>query len=63
MASVRYKDEAGLLAGSGDPDREYVEKVLPGKMAYNLESLRKFGLYGDLKVMMLTVREVFGRGD
>lgn len=63
VASVRYKDEAELLAGSGDPDRTYVERVLPGKMRYNLKSLETFGLWEDVKVMALTVREVFGRED
>lgn len=61
VASVYYKDEAQLLAGSGDPDRAYVERVLPGKMRYNLKSLETFGLWEDVKVMALTVREVFGR--
>lgn len=61
VASVYYKDEAQLLAGSEDPDRTYVERVLPGKMRYNLKSLETFGIWEDVKVMALTVREVFGR--
>lgn len=60
-ASVHYKDEADLLKGCEDPDQVYVEKILPGKMRYNLESLRKFGLPEELKVIVLTVWEVFGR--
>ena len=60
-ASIHYKDEAILLEGSADPDSVYVAKVLPGKMRYNLESLKKFGLWEDLKEMVLTVLEVFGR--
>lgn len=60
-ASVYYKDEAELLAGSADPDRAYVEKILPGKMKHNLESVKKFGVWEEVKVMALTVREVFGK--
>lgn len=60
-ASVYYKDEAELLAGSTDPDRTYVEKILPGKMKYNLESVKKFGVWEEAKVLALTVREVFGK--
>ena len=44
-ASIRYKDEADLLSGAEDVDRIYIEKVLPGKMEYNLESIRRFGLF------------------
>ena len=60
-ASIYYKDEADLLEECEDPERVYVERILPGKMKYNLESLRRFGLMEDLKVMALTVREVFGK--
>lgn len=60
-ASVYYKDEADLLEGCEDPDRVYIEMILPGKMKYNLESLRRFGLFEDLKVMILTLKEVFGK--
>lgn len=60
-ASIYYKDEADLLEECENPERVYVERILPGKMKYNLESLRRFGLMEDLKVMALTVREVFGK--
>ena len=59
--NIYYKDEADLLEECEDPERVYVERILPGKMKYNLESLRRFGLMEDLKVMALTVREVFGK--
>lgn len=58
-ASIHYKDEAVLLEGSIDPAEVYVEKILPAKMKYNLEALKKFGLWEDLKVMVLTLLEVF----
>lgn len=40
-ASIRYKDEAKLLDAADDVDRVYVEKVLPSKMRYNLESIEQ----------------------
>ena len=54
-ASIRYKDEADLLSGAEDVDRIYIEKVLPGKMEYNLESIRRFGLFRELKTMIRTL--------
>lgn len=62
-ASVYYKDEADLMEGCEDPDKIYVEMILPGKMEYNLESLKRFGVLEDLKVMILTLKEVFGKGE
>ncbi len=57
-ASIEYKDEDRLLDGAADPDTVYVEQVLPGKMAYNLQSIRNFSLLGDLKTMVRTVTAV-----
>ena len=41
-ASIRYKDEDKLLNAADDVDNVYVEKVLPEKMKWNLESIRRF---------------------
>ncbi len=60
-ASIRYKDEADLLDAANDVDRVYVEQVLPEKMKYNLESLRKFSFWGDIKTMVRTVLAVLGK--
>ena len=58
-ASIRYKDEAKLLDASDDVDRVYVEKVLPSKMRYNLESIEKFSFARELGIMIRTVIAVF----
>ena len=39
-------------------DETYVQQVLPGKMAYNLESIRRFGLGQELLTMLRTVKAV-----
>ena len=40
-------------------DDAYVQKVLPEKMAYNLEYIKEFGFFKDIKIMIKTVIEVF----
>ena len=60
-ASIRYKDEAELLDAAEDVDQVYVKKVLPGKMKYNLESIRKFSFVGELATMVRTVLAVLGK--
>ncbi len=60
-ASICYKDEAELLEGAEDVDRVYVEQVLPGKMKYNLESLRKFSFLDGITTMFRTVVVVIGK--
>ena len=54
-ASIKYKDEAELLDKADDVDKVYVEKVLPEKMKYNLESIRKFSFIHDIGTMIKTV--------
>ena len=58
IASILYKDEAELLENASDPDKTYVEEILPEKMKYNLQSIRDFSLINDLKTMFATVGAV-----
>ena len=60
-ASILYKDEAKLLDGAKNVDDVYVEKVLPGKMYYNLRSIEKFSFWGDIGTMFKTVFAVLGK--
>lgn len=60
-ASIRYKDEAKLLDAADDVDYVYVETVLPEKMKYNLESIRKFNFVSDIITMLWTVGAVLGK--
>lgn len=60
-ASIRYKDEAELLDAADDVDKVYIEQVLPGKMKYNLESIRGFSFFGEIATMFRTVFAVLGK--
>lgn len=60
-ASIRYKDEAELLDVATDVDKVYVNDVLPGKMRYNLESIKKFGFWREILTMFRTVFAVLGK--
>ena len=54
-ASIKYKDEADLLDKADVVDKVYIEKVLPEKMKYNLESIKQFNFLQDIKTMIKTV--------
>lgn len=60
-ASIRYKDEAELLDLADDVDRAYIEKVLPEKMKYNLQSIKNFCFVIDVHVMIKTLCAVLGK--
>jgi len=39
LASIRYRNENDVLAAASDPDRAYIEQVIPDKLAIDLEYL------------------------
>ena len=62
-ASIRYKDEDRLLDGAEDMDRVYVDEVLPGKMKFNLQSVRQFNFWRDIETMWRTAFAVAGTAE
>lgn len=60
-ASIRYKNEDKLLIAADDVDQVYVEEVLPAKMTWNLESIRRFRFLREILTMFRTVFAVLGK--
>lgn len=54
-ASILYKDESELLDKAENADEVYINEVLPAKMKYNLEAIKKFSFFGDIKTIFRTV--------
>lgn len=54
-ASIKYKDEDRLLEKADNVDDVYVGEVLPGKMKYNLESIKRFSFFREIGTMIRTV--------
>lgn len=59
FASVHYRDEGTLLALAADPEREYIDVILPSKLRYALHYVDNLTMADDLKVLGLTLRTVF----
>ena len=58
VASIAYKDEDQLLQNAQNVDEVYINEVLPGKMAWNLKSIKEFSFLQDIKTMVDTVLAV-----
>lgn len=58
-ASISFSKEEEYLAGAEDPEKMYLEQILPQKMVQNLRYIENFSLMGDLKIMWETIRTVF----
>lgn len=62
LASISFKDEDEMLdvyiSQGMTADDAYLQKVLPEKMQYNLEYMKRFGFWEDVKLMLKTVESV-----
>lgn len=61
LASIYYKDESRLLDSAEDVDAVYIERILPGKMKYNLRELDCVGAGHDLRILVMTVFAALGK--
>ena len=54
-ASLAHLDEAALLAAASDPERDYIERVLPAKLAAAVAYSQQATLASDLRLLARTV--------
>jgi lipopolysaccharide/colanic/teichoic acid biosynthesis glycosyltransferase len=60
-ASLAHIDEAALLAAASDPEREYIERILPRKLALQADYAARATLWSDLVVLGRTLRLLLSR--
>jgi succinoglycan biosynthesis protein ExoA len=58
-ASIRYRHESELLKTVADPERTYIEEILPDKIRINLEYASHRNLLHDCGVILRTVGALF----
>lgn len=59
-AALEFLDEAAQLARAADPEREYIEAILPRKVQLAADYAAQASLWGDLGVLGRTVRRLVG---
>ena len=59
-ASILYRSENDVLAQAEDPERAYLEQVLPEKLRLYVDYVRNRSFWGDVKIILMTLR-VIGR--
>ncbi len=55
MASIAYKNENELLAKSADPEKTYIEEVMPEKLKLNMVYIDDPSLINYLKIIFKTI--------
>ena len=54
-ASIAYRNENDLLAGAVDPEKMYIETIMPDKIELNMKYLREISPLADLRLILKTV--------
>ena len=54
-ASIRYVNENALLAASADPEKTYIEEIMPDKLSLNMQYIDEQSLWVDMKIMLRTL--------
>lgn len=60
-ASIRFKDENDILGDATEPERTYVEEILPIKLNYYVRYVNERSFALDLKIIFFTAFAVFNR--
>lgn len=58
IASIKYRNENELLEKADDPDKTYIEIIMPDKLKYNLEYIDKASFVYDIKLIFMTFKEI-----
>ncbi|MDX9919491.1 MAG: sugar transferase [Paludibacter sp.] len=58
-ASIEYADENTLLGESDNPEKLYIEQILPHKIDLNMKYINNIGVKEYFKIIILTVRKIF----
>lgn len=56
LASIEFRDENGLLSGAADPEKAYVEDILPVKLAHYRRYVAERSFWGDIAIILKTIK-------
>lgn len=54
-ASIAYRNENDMLEGADDPERMYIDVIMPDKIELNMKYLREISPLADIKLILSTI--------
>ena len=57
-ASIAYRNENDMLAGAEDPERMYIDVIMPDKIELNMKYLREISPVADIRLILGTLAAV-----
>ncbi|MEQ1733398.1 MAG: sugar transferase [Bacteroidia bacterium] len=58
LASIAYFDENEILAKSTNPDEDYINVIMPAKLALNMQYIQQQGIATDVKIILNTLAKI-----
>lgn len=60
LASIEYRNESELLATADNPEKVYIEEVMPRKIELNKKYIENISLCGDIRIIFRTLGALVG---
>ena len=57
-ASIEFSNENDILANETDPEKAYIEKIMPRKIELNKKYLSEISIMTDIKIILLTIKKI-----
>lgn len=59
-ASIYFSNESEILGKQKEPEKFYIEKIMPYKIELNKKYLKEIGITTDIKIIFLTILKIIG---
>ena len=59
FASIEYSNENELLAQSENPEKTYIEEVLPAKLELNMKYIHTMNMETDIQIILSTIKKIW----
>ena len=57
-ASIEFSNENDILANETNPEKAYIEKIMPRKIELNKKYLSEISVMTDIKIILLTIKKI-----
>jgi lipopolysaccharide/colanic/teichoic acid biosynthesis glycosyltransferase len=58
LASLKYRNEVELLKAAENPEEFFIKTIIPDKLKYNKEYIKRRNFFFDLKLIFITIVQV-----
>lgn len=59
FASIQFVNENELLKNAENPEKLYIDEIMPQKLELNLKYIESRHFFKDLKIILLTIKAIF----